>query len=116
MPEIVGTSQIVVDDGAGLTIKELIGNISSKDDRMSIARVNIAQPTSEPWLTIDYDEYLCVLSGRMILQHAGGELQVSSGQAVFIKRGERFRPTFPGKYIINSRLYFQIFCVKFWQI
>jgi mannose-6-phosphate isomerase-like protein (cupin superfamily) len=86
-----------VDDGAGLTIKELFGNIASKDDRISIAHVNISEPTSEPWLTIDYDEYLCVLSGCMILQHAGGELQVSAEQAVFIRRGERFRPTFPGR-------------------
>jgi mannose-6-phosphate isomerase-like protein (cupin superfamily) len=104
MPEIVGTSQIDVDDGAGLTIKQLIGNIASKDDRISIAHINIAKPTSQPWLTIDYDEYLCVLSGRIILQHAGGELQVSAEQAVIIRRGGRFRPTFPGKYIWKTRL------------
>ena len=96
MPKIIGTSKIVVDNGAGLTIKELAGNVASKDDRISIAHVKITEPTCEPWLTIDYDEYICVISGRIILQHGDGELEVSSGQTVFIGKGERFRPTFPG--------------------
>ena len=99
MPKIVGTSQTVVDDGEGSTIKELIGNIASKDDRISIAHTKFVQPSSEHWLTIDYDEYICMLSGYMTLQHAGGEVQVSAEQAVFIRKGERFRPVFPGKYV-----------------
>ena len=103
MPKIVGTSQVVVDDGAGLIIKELIGNIASKDDRISIAHVKVAEPTSEPWLTLHYDEYLCVLNGHMLLQHADGELDVSVGQSVFISKGERFRPTFPGELMGLTR-------------
>jgi len=95
MPKIIGTSQVVVDDGAGLTIKELVGNVASNDDRISIAHVKVSQPASEPWLTLHYDEYICVLSGRMVLQHAKGELDVKAGQAVFIEKGERFKPTFP---------------------
>jgi len=95
MPKIIGASQVVVDDGAGLTIKELVGNVASNDDRISIAHVKVSQPASEPWLTLHYDEYICVLSGRMVLQHAKGELDVKAGQAVFIEKGERFKPTFP---------------------
>ena len=91
-----------MDDGAGLTIKELVGNVASDDDRISIAHVKVSQPASEPWLTLHYDEYICVLSGRMVLQHAKGELDVKAGQAVFIEKGERFRPTFPGNYGIRN--------------
>jgi len=95
MPKIIGTSQVVVDDGAGLTIKELVGNVATKDDKISIAHVNVTNPASEPWLTLHYDEYICVLKGKIILQHSSGELEVNAGDAVFIEKGERFRPIFP---------------------
>lgn len=95
MPKIIGTSQVVVDDGAGFTIKELVGNVATKNDRLSVAHVKIAKPTREPWLTLHYDEYICVLAGRIILQHSNGELEVKAGDAVFIEKGERFRPVFP---------------------
>ena len=95
MPKIVGARQTVVDDGAGLTIAELVGNVASGEDRISIAHVKITSPSSEPWLTLLYDEWICVLAGRMVLLHADGKLEVQAGEAVFIERGERFRPTFP---------------------
>jgi len=97
MPEIVGSSQRVVDDGHGLTIDEYAGNASTSEDRISIAHVNIAAPTSEPWLTLHYDEWMCVLKGRMLLLSDDGRktLEVRAGQTVFIAKGERFKPEFP---------------------
>lgn len=56
MPTILGGAARVVDDGHGLTIDEYAGNVSTNDDRISIAHVKIASATSEPWLTLDYDE------------------------------------------------------------
>ena len=97
MPKIIGSSQVVVDDGAGLSIKELVGNVATKDDKISIAHVNVTNPASEPWLTLHYDEYICVLRGKIILQYFNGELEVNAGDAVFIEKGERFRPIFPGR-------------------
>ena len=95
MPKIVGGSQRVV-DFEGLTIDELAGNVATSNDRISIALVQVSSPSSEPWLTLDYDEWMCVLKGRMVLLHGNGlELEVTAGQTVFIERGERFRPTFP---------------------
>ena len=95
MPKIVGGSQTVVDH-EGLTIDELAGNVATQNDRISIAHVKVANASSEPWLTLDYDEWMCVLKGRMVLLYGDGkELEVSHGQTVFIERGERFRPTFP---------------------
>lgn len=104
MPKIIGNSKVVVDDGAGLTIKELVGNVATKDDKISIAHVNVANPASEPWLTLHYDEYICVLKEKVILQHSGGELEVNAGNAVFIEKGERFRPIFPGTLMKNTKL------------
>lgn len=95
MPRVVGGSQRVVDH-EGLTIDELAGNVATNSDRISIALVKVANPSSEPWLTLDYDEWMCVLKGRMVLLYGEGkEMEVKAGETVFIERGERFRPTFP---------------------
>ena len=46
------------------------GNVATQADRVSIAVVTVAAPTSEPWLTLHYDEWICILEGRMVLQSA----------------------------------------------
>jgi hypothetical protein len=52
--------------------------------------------TSEPWLTLHYDEWICVTSGNIVLLQEGvPELSISQGQTVHIEPGTRFRPTFP---------------------
>ena len=96
MPKIIGGSSRVV-DFEGLTIDELAGNVATKEDRISIALVKVAKPTSEPWLTLHYDEWICVLKGRMVLLYEDGakQLEVGAGQTVMIAQGERFKPTFP---------------------
>ena len=97
MPKLVGGRQRVVDDGQGLTIDEYCGNVATSEDRISIAHVHISAPTSEPWLTLGYDEWMCCLKGRMVLLFDDGKssLEVQAGQTVFIAKGERFKPEFP---------------------
>mmetsp|Transcript_11232 Transcript_11232/g.24792 ORF Transcript_11232/g.24792 Transcript_11232/m.24792 type:complete len:98 (-) Transcript_11232:168-461(-) len=68
MVEVVGKSVRVVDTGL-LSIDELAGNVATQNDRISIALVKVSEPTSEPWLTLHYDEWMCVLKGRMVLLH-----------------------------------------------
>ena len=63
MVKIIGKSTRVV-DFEGLAIDELIGNVATNQDQLSVAKVTISKPTSEPWLTLDYDEWMCVLKGR----------------------------------------------------
>jgi len=95
MPRIVGESSRVVDTG-DLSIDELAGNVASKSDRISIALVKVSAPTAEPWLTLHYDEWMCVLKGRMVLHYSEGQtMEVLAGQTVMIEKGERFRPEFP---------------------
>jgi mannose-6-phosphate isomerase-like protein (cupin superfamily) len=97
MPKLVGGRQRVVDDGQGLTIDEYCGNVATSEDRISIAHVHISAPTSEPWLTLGYDEWMCCLKGRMVLLFDDGKssIEVQAGQTVFIAKGERFKPEFP---------------------
>jgi uncharacterized protein (DUF952 family)/mannose-6-phosphate isomerase-like protein (cupin superfamily) len=94
MPTIIGGVQKVVET-AELAIGEYAGNVATTDDRISIAHVVVSAPASEPWLTLHYDEWICVLKGRMVLQHEGGEVEAAAGATVFIAKGERFRPVFP---------------------
>eukprot|EP00306_Pavlova_sp_CCMP459_P010416 CAMPEP_0185191958 /NCGR_PEP_ID=MMETSP1140-20130426/17678_1 /TAXON_ID=298111 /ORGANISM="Pavlova sp., Strain CCMP459" /LENGTH=303 /DNA_ID=CAMNT_0027758685 /DNA_START=20 /DNA_END=931 /DNA_ORIENTATION=+ len=93
---VVGTSTRVV-DADGLTIDELAGNVASKSDTISIAVVNAKAGTSEPWLTLHYDEWICVQSGKVVIELPGGEdkVEVEAGKTVHIAPGTRFRPTFP---------------------
>lgn len=95
MPKIVGKATRVVEVPGELSIDELVGNVASNEDNISIAHVNISAPCGEPWLNLHYDEWMCVLKGRMLLHHAEGVLEVVAGQTVFIGKGERFRPEFP---------------------
>merc|ERR1719445_77779 len=99
MPRILGKSNtVVVIDG--LKIDELAGNVASSEDTLSIAYVTISEPTSEPWLTIEYDEWICVRKGKVSLefQNKNGvkeTLEVNTGETCFVAKGERFRPLFP---------------------
>ena len=47
-----------------LSIDEVVGNVATQCDDLSVAIVTIAEPTSEPWITIHYDEYMHVIDGK----------------------------------------------------
>mmetsp|Transcript_17144 Transcript_17144/g.24442 ORF Transcript_17144/g.24442 Transcript_17144/m.24442 type:complete len:274 (+) Transcript_17144:420-1241(+) len=96
MPMLIGKSTNVVKFG-GLTIDELAGNVASKNDTISIAKVEVSKPTSEPWLTIDYDEWICILKGKIVIYYDDGnsQLEGQAGDTIFVRKGERFRPVFP---------------------
>jgi uncharacterized protein (DUF952 family) len=100
MPRIIGGSKTVVEHD-GLTINELAGNVATCQDEISIAHVLISKPTSEPWLTLDYDEWICVTKGSIVLHYHDDEqdkemtLEAKAGDTVFVAKGERFKPVFP---------------------
>lgn len=99
MPKIIGSATTVVEHD-GLTINELAGNVATSQDSISIAHVSITKPTAEPWLTLAYDEWICVTKGHMILHYHDEEgnestLEAKTGDTVFIEKGERFKPVFP---------------------
>lgn len=88
-------------DSDGFTIDELAGNVASNSDRLSIAYVKAAAGTAEPWLTLHYDEWMCVRVGKVVLSIAAAGtdkesiLEVPAGKTVHIAPGTRFRPSFP---------------------
>mmetsp|Transcript_54194 Transcript_54194/g.131499 ORF Transcript_54194/g.131499 Transcript_54194/m.131499 type:complete len:309 (+) Transcript_54194:245-1171(+) len=100
MPKIVGKSTRVVET-PDLSIDEFAGNVGSQDDTMSLAVVKVSAPSSEPWLTLDYDEWLAILKGKtefyFVNPTTGQEEKITAvaGDTVFVAKGERFRPVFP---------------------
>jgi uncharacterized protein (DUF952 family) len=99
MPKIIGKSQRVVEVKGVLSIDEYVGNVGSQSDDISIAVVKVQQPSSEPWLTLQYDEWMVVLKEHLEIHYqVENEIQimiVRQGETVFIPKGERFRPVFP---------------------
>ena len=53
-----------------------------------------AKGTSEPFLTLHYDEWICVLKGKIQFENVEGNITASAGDTVFIREGTRFRPSF----------------------
>jgi ethanolamine utilization protein EutQ (cupin superfamily) len=49
----------------------------------------------EPGQRPDFDEYTVVLEGTLHVEHEGGELDVSAGQAVLVPGGEWVRYSTP---------------------
>jgi uncharacterized protein (DUF952 family)/mannose-6-phosphate isomerase-like protein (cupin superfamily) len=113
MLKIVGKRASVVDHN-GLKVDELIGNVSTSQDALTLAHVHRLHPTNtESWVTIQYDEWFCCVQGSFELhqQSSHGDTSASdsattvttiqAGQTCFIPKGARFRPVFkgPAEYI-----------------
>ena len=66
----------------------------TKSSQVSIARAVASKGMKNPYLTIQYDEWICLLKGKMHFESSEGELTANGGDTVLIKNGTRFRSTF----------------------
>jgi ethanolamine utilization protein EutQ (cupin superfamily) len=97
MPELIETPSRVTAAGTPpKTIDEFVGRASSKDSRVSIARMRSPSGWSEPGQRPEFDEFTVVLRGALHVEHEGGELDVHAGRAVIVRRGEWVRYSTPG--------------------
>src|SRR4051812_13440185 len=90
MPELI-TNPVVV-PAAGTppkTITEFVGNASTGDGRVSVALMQSPPGWAEPPQRPEFDEFTVVLSGRVVVDHDGGQLTVEPGQAVHARPGGR---------------------------
>ena len=55
----------------------------------------VKKGTAEPFLTLGYDEWICVLEGKILFEQGDEKPDVTAtaGQTAFIKEGTRFRLT-----------------------
>eukprot|EP00977_Amphora_coffeiformis_P002850 scaffold528_cov165-Amphora_coffeaeformis.AAC.62 len=94
-PHIIGKALTVV-EVPGLTVKELIGNASTKQDTLSVAHETISAPSTEPWKTNQFDEWLHVLKGKIDVMHSRDQkITVNAGETCYVAKGERYQPLFP---------------------
>ncbi len=75
----------------GKVIDEYVGRANSGEKAVSVAHMVAPPGWSEPFQQPDFDEVTLVLRGVVRVEHPGGVLDVSAGQAVMTRRGERVR-------------------------
>lgn len=95
MPAVYSSVDVV--KTPSLTIQEYIGNIASKDAKLSACLVTVTAPGHEPFQVAEFDEYLLVIFGLLVVTHNNGETTVAKqGEGLFLKGGMRLQISWPG--------------------
>ena len=79
----------------GKLIDEYVGRASTSTEQVSVAHMRSPAGWEEPAQRPEFDEVTLVLGGAVHVEHDGGTLVVSVGQAVLTRAGERVRYTTP---------------------
>jgi mannose-6-phosphate isomerase-like protein (cupin superfamily) len=76
-------------------IDEYVGRLATGNAQVSVAHMRSPDGWVEPGQTPEFDEFTVVLSGRLRLTTAAGDLDVAAGQAVLVAAGEWVRYSTP---------------------
>jgi mannose-6-phosphate isomerase-like protein (cupin superfamily) len=90
MPELVPAPTRIPVPG-GKLIDEYVGRVTTGTEAVSVAHMTAPPGWVEPAQAPDFDEFTLVLAGSVVVEHAGGRLEVGAGQAVITRAGERVR-------------------------
>ena len=94
MPQLV-EGPVRVPVPGGKLIDEYVGRASTGSEQVSVAHMRSPAGWEEPGQRPEFDEVTVVLSGAVHVEHDDGVLEVSAGQAVLTRAGERVRYTTP---------------------
>jgi mannose-6-phosphate isomerase-like protein (cupin superfamily) len=97
MTELIEMATVV--EAAGTppkTIREHVGAVNTGESRLSIAHMTSPSGWAEPGQRPEFDEFTVVLSGRLVVEHEHGRIEVEAGQAVHTSPGEWVRYSTPG--------------------
>ena len=75
----------------GKVIDEYVGRVNNGEQRVSVAHMKAPPGWAEPAQTPGFDEYTVVLSGSLLVEHAGTTVEVRGGQAVLTEAGATVR-------------------------
>ena len=96
MPELIGSpTRIEATGNLPKVIEEYVGRVNTATGSVSVARMQSPAGWEEPGQTPEFDEYTVVLKGLLVVEHAGGRLEVRAGQAVHTAPGEWVRYSSP---------------------
>jgi mannose-6-phosphate isomerase-like protein (cupin superfamily) len=76
-------------------IDEFVGRVNSGEPRLSIAQMRSPAGWEEPGQTPKFDEFTVVLKGLLRVTHKQGAFDVTPGQAVATRAGERVQYSTP---------------------
>jgi mannose-6-phosphate isomerase-like protein (cupin superfamily) len=86
VPEVIPEPARIPVPG-GKVIDEYVGRVATPDAALSVARMSAPAGWTEPGQTPEFDEVTLVLSGSVVVEHAGGAVEVRAGQAVVTRAG-----------------------------
>ena len=96
MPKIINTSSDIACVGTKpKIIKEFFGRVNSKNEEVSIAKMNSPKGWSEPGQTPEFNEYTIVLKGCLRVETKTDTIEVKAGQAIETNKGEWIRYSTP---------------------
>ncbi len=90
VPEVIPEPARIPVPG-GKVIDEYVGRVATPGAALSVARMSAPAGWTEPGQTPEFDEVTLVLSGSVVVEHAGGAVEVRAGQAVVTRAGEWVR-------------------------
>lgn len=94
MPSVYQSVNVV--STPALTIQEYIGNVASKHADISACLVTVTAPCEEPYQIAEFDEYLLVTAGLLVVTRAEGTTVVKAGHGLFLQKGMRLKISWPG--------------------
>jgi len=77
------------------TIEEYVGLVNTGHQQVSIAHMRSPGGWREPGQRPEFDEFTVVLRGTLRVEHSGGLMDVTAGQAVLTQSGEWVRYSTP---------------------
>lgn len=98
MPTLIAQPTIIQSAGnKPKRIEEFAGHVNSGHAHVSVARMVSPAGWVEPGQRPEFEEITVVLRGTLLVEHEGGTLAVSAGQAVVTRPGEWVRYSTPGE-------------------
>jgi ethanolamine utilization protein EutQ len=76
-------------------IDEFVGRVNTREERLSVARMQSPEGWQEPGQRPEFDEYTVVIDGAVHVEYEGGAADVRAGQAILVRAGEWVRYSTP---------------------
>jgi len=97
MAKLIGSPTRVPSPGAKTRlVDEYVGLVNTGDGAISVAHVRCAPGWEEPAQRPKFDEFLIVLKGTVVAEHADGVIEAEAGQGIKVTRDEWIRYSTPG--------------------
>ncbi len=96
MPQLIASPTLVAAAGTKpKQIREFVGRVNTGHEQISVAKMSSPAGWVEPGQRPEFQEITVVISGKLMVEHEGGEIEVAAGQAIITEAGEWVRYSTP---------------------